>query len=319
MAHATFYIAEANGLTDFEFETLDIVASLPKAFGYSLEVSGNVNVLNFAGAYGKAGVNYVVYPKGKYSWFPFEYLYAGYSLNFIALHGELKKTIESLLNVKKAKDLLKLAGGGISAGVSPFVAWKKDNEIAPKSWTGWFVANTLSVKARAGLGITVGGSIFAGTYAKWGWDPNFDFDKAKNDNQWYGGTIDVGVAGGTPAIEVGLYYASKFWLMDENRVYSWKRDGLKFGLRWYNFLDVKIDLIPVFEKAMGIKFPKWLKKIISTTRYFVINEGIESEEHYALMDDREDIEARYKEALAIEGYDSAFFASLDTNDNNNQV
>jgi len=316
----TLRLKTIDGKTSFQNVTASFSTALPKAFGYSMELSGNVNVLNFAGAYGKAGVNYVVYPKGDFSWFPFEYVYAGYSLNFIALHGELKKTIESLLNVKKAKDLLKLAGGGISAGVSPFVAWKTDNKTDPGSWEGWFVANTLSVKARAGLGITVGGSLFAGTYAKWGWDPlNFDFDKAKKEKQWYGGTIDVGVAGGTPAIEIGLHYASKFWLMDENRIYSWKKDGLKFGLRWYNFLNVKIDLIPVFEKAMGIKFPKWLKKIISTTRYFVINEGIESEEHYALMDDREEIEARYKEALAMEGYDSAFFASLDTNDNSNMV
>lgn len=168
MANATFYIAEANGLTDFEFETLDIVASLPKAFGYSIEVSGNVNVLNFAGAYGKAGVNYVVYPKGKFSWFPFEYLYAGYSLNFIALHGELKKTIESLLNVKKAKDLLKLAGGGISAGVSPFVVWKTDNKTDPGSWEGWFVANTLSVKSKSRSGNNSWRVSFCGNIRKMG-------------------------------------------------------------------------------------------------------------------------------------------------------
>lgn len=313
----TLYISDIDGNENFQDITLDIKEYLPKAFGYSIELSANANILSIAGAYGKAGLNYVVYPEGNFSWFPFEYVYAGYSLNFVVLTGDLKDTIKNLLNVKKAKDLLKLAGGGVSAGVSPFLAWKTDNKIDPGSWEGWFVANTLSVKARAGLGITIGGSVFAGTYAEWGWEPSFNFEKAKKENQWYGGTIDIGATGGTPAIEVGLLYASKFWLMDENRVYSWKKDGLKFGLRWYNFLRVKIDLIPVFEKAMGIKFPNWLKKIISTTQYFVVNEGIKSEEHYALMDNRSEIEARYKESLTLQGYDSAFFASLDKNDNSN--
>jgi hypothetical protein len=37
------------------------------------------------------------------------------------------------------------------------------------------------------------------------------------------------------------------------------------------------------------------------------------------MDNKQELDTKYKEALATQGYDSTFFASLDTNDNSNMV
>ncbi|SHL13327.1 hypothetical protein [Chryseobacterium polytrichastri] len=233
------------------------------------------------------------------------------------LTGDLKNTIKNLLNVKKAKDLLKLAGGGVSAGVSSFAAWLNSEEITPNSWTGWFVANTLSVKARAGLGINFGGSVFAGTYADWGWEPlNFDFEKARKSKVWYGGTIDIGVAGGTPAVEVGLHYASKYWLMDEDRVHSWKKDGLAFGIRWYQFIKLKPDSIQFYEKVLGIKFPQWLKDVINISTSFAIKNDIKSVDDYDMLANKEILDNEYKIALASKGYNTEFFASINDNNNN---
>ena len=38
----------------------------------------------------------------------------------------------------------------------------KDANIKPESWEGWFIADTISLKAKAGLGFSFGGSYFKG-------------------------------------------------------------------------------------------------------------------------------------------------------------
>ena len=184
--------------------------------------------------------------------------------------------------------------------------------MTPKSWTGWFTANTLSVNLKDGLGISFGGSLFAGADSGWSPGTNLNFVDIEEKKRWFGVSVDIGIGAGTPSIHIGVNYASYYWLMDENRAYSYKKDGIDFGRRWFKFLKGMPDAVIIFEKLTGFKFPKWLETILDYIVYFIPMENIDTDDKYSLVKNKQDLEKRYQTGLAKRGYDSTFFAELES-------
>ncbi|HEX8575067.1 MAG TPA: hypothetical protein VF677_02115 [Flavobacterium sp.] len=265
----TLRVKSVAGDTSFQQTTLlGVTLETPDSFGYSFEVNLNLN-LGIAGVNGKAGLNYVVFTSGPYAWFPYEYAYAGYSYETI-IKFNLKETIRSLKSLAKGK--IKVPGLSINGGFSPFLAWMKegtDDMYTPNSWEEWFSANTVNVQLKAGLGFSFGASVFAS--APDGWEIGKVLSPQKGE--WYGGTIDIGVGAGTPSVNIGINYASFYWLLDKPEIYS--KSSFEYWNRWYNFLKMYPDIKPLMEKLFvrsGKDTNKFLSDVNLKGRNNIINE-----------------------------------------------
>jgi hypothetical protein len=312
----TLRVKSVAGDTSFQQTALlGVTLKTPDSFGYSVEINANINVLSLASVGGKLGANYVVYTKGKYAWFPYLYAYAGYSLNVILQKGLKKKDImDSFKKLTTKTSILKWlkTNAGVGVGISPFAAvlYNTENEIKPTSWEKWFTAITASVKLKAGLGFSVGGSMFAG--GDDGWEPGLavDINLVKDRKVWFGGTLDIGAGAGTPAIDIGVNYASYFWLLDDNKVYA--ANSWFFYYRWYTFINFNPNLnLPEIFAKVGIKLYKYISDALSIVPNISDRYNLQSIEDYENHPRRELIDSDFQLAILSKGYDDEFFAQLD--------
>ena len=302
---------------------LGVIEFLPKAFGYNIEITGNASVLSIASAYGRAGLNYTVFTTGPHSWFPYEYLYAGYSLNTI-ISKDLITSIRNLLDVKKAKDLLKLVSASAGIGISPFLAWNisTDDNITADTWEEWFTACSASVKIKAGLGISVGGTMFTSAPSGWDFGGALDFERSRDEKLWHGGSLDISGGVGSPSIDIGVNFGEYYWLMDKEnekvKEFSFTKNSIEFAKRWQRFLSLKPDIVAIL-RGFGLNIPDWLAATIDFITVYNVNESkFPLNEYYCLIDtngellsNRDELDMEYKEILASKGYDNEYFTELE--------
>ncbi|MDR2949816.1 MAG: hypothetical protein LBV71_11475 [Prevotella sp.] len=290
---------------------------IPKAFGYNLELDGSVSLTKLVDLMGRGGINYTVFTVGEFAWYPFLYLHLGYSIDTIITRG-IKDTIKSLIDPKKAASFFKLSGS-ISVNASPFLAFRKcsDIRVTPSSWEEWFMASSISVKLKAGLGISFGGTYFAGADDGKPTLAVLSVDEAYDRGKWWGASLDIGAGLGSPSLDFTLSYASYYWLMDEEKE-SKNRDYLDFAIRWIHFIKLRTDIVSIFENISGVEMPEWLRKIIRTATIIVQRENIETLDDYYNLANKEDIDVEYKQMLANQGLTPQFFAALNNGESEDE-
>ena len=245
---------------------------VPDAWGYSLDLglTANLGLLDLAG---HTGLNYLVFSRGDYAGIPYQYFYYGiqgigsigdpkhFPKNFkswqVLLDALKDKFSDTVIHTLKSKwrqptKLLKGFLASLSGTFSPFVAWKNDTNgnINPGSWEGWFVAKTGSISIEYQIGITGGMSEFSGRSF-----PNIpNLENQRNPfiaemmngifvfppkpDEWYGGTIDIGVAAGAGlSISYSDDYIS-FYKCNSAQIKTKDVGNLEYIARWAHFLAI---------------------------------------------------------------------------------
>ena len=215
-------------------------AKLPDAVGYNIEVSAGGSVGTVAGAVKGSWMSFTVFTEGEYSYQPFRYAYGGGQLGTAFTPSKID--------------------GGVTASVSPFVAWWSGNDknIKPDTWEKGFKHSTLGATIKAELGISLSGTYFSST----------PFDE--NGGGWQGVSLDVGVSAGAGFNASWQHGVTYYKLLERNVTKTRDLGMLRAGLKWAEFAtqgrvpgtflsdgvqDVKQGWKKTKEKAID-----WLKK-----------------------------------------------------------
>ncbi|MEM7512587.1 MAG: RHS repeat-associated core domain-containing protein, partial [Bacteroidota bacterium] len=222
------------------------LAEKPDAVSFNFEANANLSAPGVSTS-SKAGLSLTLFQKGphKGQWHDYFYIgwdmgvdlpYGAFNLPDVSKMGDTSVQGASL----KLKELIS-AGANLQATIVLSYFNGDDERITPKSFAGFSTESSVSVSAKAGIGISGGGSYYEGIQEDFGLTPGLTLPTpgGVDKGSWYGYSGSGSIGLGSPGVRIGLHTIVYTWLLPEYFLDTFKvltdpnKVRFKSGRGWY--------------------------------------------------------------------------------------